>query len=195
MRLRCDVALEQSIRSSRSVGLVVFFVLTTPLLRPWLTTASRFLVAPPPCVFGAMSRSRSRFRSSRSAGLVVFSIITTPLRHPSDDCFAVLGGSATMRLRRYVSFEKSISIVSLGGTCRVLRAHDTVASSLAGDCFAVLGGSATMRLRRYLSLEKSISIVMVGGTCRVVHAHDTAASSFRRLLRGFGGSATIRLRR
>ena len=32
-------------------------MLTTPLLRPWLTTASRFSVAPPPCVFGALSCS------------------------------------------------------------------------------------------------------------------------------------------
>ena len=85
-----------------------------------------------------------------------------------------------MRLRRYVSFEKSISIVSFGGTCRVLRAHDTAASSLADDCFAVFGGSATMRLRRYVSLEKSIRIVMVGGTCRVFHAHDIAALSVAR---------------
>ena len=85
-----------------------------------------------------------------------------------------------MRLRRYVSLKKSISIVSFGGTCRVLRAHDTAASSLADDCFAVLGGSATMRLRRYVSLEKSIRIVMVGGTCRVFHAHDIAALSVAR---------------
>ena len=82
-----------------------------------------------------------------------------------------------MRLRRYVSLEKSISIVSLGGTCRVLRAHGTAASSLAGDCFAVLSGSATMPLRRYVSLEKSISIVSFGGTCRFLRAHDSAASS------------------
>ena len=101
-----------------------------------------------------------------------------------------------MRLRRYVSLEKSISIVSLGGTCRVLRAHGTAASSLAGDCFAVLSGSATMRLRRYVSLEKSISIVSFGGTCRVLHAHDTAASSLADdCFAVFGGSATMRLRR
>ena len=85
-----------------------------------------------------------------------------------------------MRLRRYVPLQKSISIVSFGGTCRVLRAHDTAASSLADDCFAVFGGSATMRLRRYVSLEKSIRIVMVGGTCRVFHAHDIAALSVAR---------------
>ena len=58
------------------------FMLTTPRLRPWLTTASRFSVAPPPCAFGAMSRSRSRFESSRSAGLVVFFVLTTPSLRP-----------------------------------------------------------------------------------------------------------------
>ena len=82
-----------------------------------------------------------------------------------------------MRLRRYVSLEKSIWIVSVGGTCRVLRVHDTAASSLSDDCFAVLGGSATMRLRRYVALEKSIPIVSLGGTCCVLRAHDAAASS------------------
>ena len=61
-----------------------------------------------------------------------------------------------MRLRRFVSLEKSISIVTLGGTCRVLRAHGTAASSLADDCFAVEGGSATMCLRRDVALEQSI---------------------------------------
>ena len=101
-----------------------------------------------------------------------------------------------MRFLGYVSLEKSIPIVSLGGTCRVLRAHDAAASFLADECFAVFGGSATMRLRRYVSLEKSILIVSLGGTCRVLRAHDTAASSLADdCFAGFGGSATMRLRR
>ena len=124
--------------SSRWAGLVVFFALTTPLLRPWLTTASRFKVAPPTCAFGAMPRPSSRFGSSRSAGFVVFFVLATPLLRPwLTTALRLFGGYATMRLRRYVSLEKSIPIVSLGEICRVFRAHDTVASSLADDCFAV----------------------------------------------------------
>ena len=73
-----------------------------------------------------------------------------------------------MCFRRYVSLKKSIWIVSVGGTCRVLRAHDTAASSLADDCFAGFGRSASMRLRRYVSLEKSIPIVTLGRVCRVL---------------------------
>ena len=67
---------------SKSGEIFLFPPKFPPLLRPWLTTASRFEVAPPPCVFGAMSRSSSRFRSSRSAGLVVFFVLTTPSLRP-----------------------------------------------------------------------------------------------------------------
>ena len=38
-----------------------------------------------------------------------------------------------MRLRRYVSLEKSIRIVMVGGTCRVFHAHDIAALSVARD--------------------------------------------------------------
>ena len=58
-----------------------------------------------------------------------------------------------MRLRRFVALEKSIPIVSLGGTCWVLRAHDTATSSLVDDCFAGLGSFATMRFRRSVLLK------------------------------------------
>ena len=177
MRLRRYVPLDGRFESSRSAGLVVLFVLTIPLLRPWLTTASRFLVAPPPCVFGATSRSivdsnrldRQDLSCSSCSRHRRFVLGWRLLRgfwwlrhHPS----------SALGLARL-----SIGIVSIGGTCRVLRAHGTAASSLADDGFAGLGGPATRRLRRYVSFEKSISIVSLGGTCRVLRAHDTVASS------------------
>ena len=98
-----------------------------------------------------------------------------------------------MRLRRYVSVEKSISIVSFGGACRVLHAHDTAASSLADDCFAVLGGSATMPLRRYVPLEKFISILKLAGFFLIL-SRWSGRLILRRFFKAWGGSSLVVVR-
>ena len=118
--------------SSRSAGFAVVFALTTPLLRLWLTTASRFLVAPPPCVFGATSRSRSRFESSWSAGLVVFFMLTTSLLYRWHGIASrSRTASPSFHLRGLPSLPRNrmIRLCQCDGRC--LHAHDAAASSVA----------------------------------------------------------------
>jgi hypothetical protein len=185
--------------SSRSAGSVVFFVLTTPLLRPWPTTASRFSVAPPPCVFGAMSRSRSRFGSSRSASLGVFFELTTPLLRPwltTASRFSVAPppcafGALFRSSSRFGSSRSARLVVFF------LRAHDTAASSMADDCFAVFRwprhhAPLVLCFARVVDLDRHARRDL---SCSSCSRHRCFVLGLQVLRGFFGGSATMRLRR